>query len=337
MTPPPAIDPDGVLSPPRAEADGAAAGSVRAVVGRAALVIVAATLTGRVLGLVRDIVVAYFFGAQAETDAFFLAYKVPYLLALVVGGAMVAAFVPLFSYRVATGRKPEALSLFVNMGKVACVVMVVVTIVLVVLAPWIIPLVGFGFELSHQGPGRLSLPDPHDRVCLCRAHRVSDGHAQLAAEIRDGRLRPRYRDGGDPRHHRCLRGTSWHHRSRHRHGGRMGRRSGGGGLWYPRPGGALPGPGPMARPGSARSRGDDLAGSHRIGGGSHLHLLHPDPWLSARGRLRFQLELRRQVVPAPPGSLCSGDNRAHLPPAFRASGCQSSRPGEGHLIVCADG
>jgi putative peptidoglycan lipid II flippase len=122
------------------------AGSVRTVVGRAALVIVAATLVGRLLGLVRDIVVAYFFGAQADTDAFFLAYKVPYLLSLIIGGAMVAAFVPMFSHRIATGRKPEALALFINMGKVACLVLIALSVVLVILAPWIIPLVGFGFD-----------------------------------------------------------------------------------------------------------------------------------------------------------------------------------------------
>jgi putative peptidoglycan lipid II flippase len=121
-------------------------GSVRRVVGRAALVIVGATLVGRLLGLVRDIVVAYFFGAQADTDAFFLAYKVPYLLSLVVGGAMLAAFVPMFSHRIATGRKPEALALFVNMGKVAGLVLVALSVVLVILAPWVIPLVGFGFD-----------------------------------------------------------------------------------------------------------------------------------------------------------------------------------------------
>jgi putative peptidoglycan lipid II flippase len=121
-------------------------GSVRAVVGRAALVILAGTLTARVLGLVRDIAAAYFFGAAAETDAFFLAYKVPYLLAVVVSGALTAAFIPLFSSRLATGRKDDALALFVNMGKVACIVLIALTVILEVLAPWIIPLVGFGFS-----------------------------------------------------------------------------------------------------------------------------------------------------------------------------------------------
>ncbi len=81
---------------------------------------------GRLLGLVRDVVVAYFFGAQADTDAFFLAYKIPYLLVLMVAGALTATFVPLFSYRLATGRKKEAWDLSVNIGNIICVVLIVV-------------------------------------------------------------------------------------------------------------------------------------------------------------------------------------------------------------------
>jgi len=83
------------------------------VVGKAAIVIVAATLLGRLLGLVRDIAVAYFFGAQADTDAFFLAYRIPYLLVLMVAGALTATFVPLLTYRLATGRRREAWDLCV--------------------------------------------------------------------------------------------------------------------------------------------------------------------------------------------------------------------------------
>jgi len=119
--------------------------SVRTVVGRAALVIVLATLVGRALGLVRDMVVAYLFGAEALTDAFFLAYKLPYLLTLMVSGALTATFVPLFSYRLATGRKEEAWKLSVNMGNIICLVLVAVTVILIVIAPWLIPLVGPGF------------------------------------------------------------------------------------------------------------------------------------------------------------------------------------------------
>ena len=120
--------------------------SVRAVVGKAALVIVSATLLGRVLGLVRDVLVAYFFGAQADTDAFFLAYRIPYLLTLMVAGALTATFVPLLTFRLATGRRKEAWDLSVNVGNVICIILIAVTVVMIIFAPWIIPLVGFGFD-----------------------------------------------------------------------------------------------------------------------------------------------------------------------------------------------
>jgi putative peptidoglycan lipid II flippase len=138
--------PSAPISPP---AD--AGRSVRSIVGKAALVIVAATLVGRVLGLLRDIAVAYFFGAQADTDAFFLAYRIPYLLTLMVAGALTATFVPLFSYRLAKGRRQEAWDLSVNVGNVIGVILIALTIVLIIVAPWIIPLVGFGFDAATAG------------------------------------------------------------------------------------------------------------------------------------------------------------------------------------------
>ncbi len=136
----------GATPEPAAAGAPAAGGSVRAVVGRAAMVILAATLVGRLLGLVRDVVMADLFGRQAETDAFFLAYRLPYLLALVVSAGLVAAFVPMFSHRIATGRKQDALRLFANMGKVSALALVGLTAILVVIAPWVVPLIGFGFS-----------------------------------------------------------------------------------------------------------------------------------------------------------------------------------------------
>ncbi|OFW59772.1 MAG: murein biosynthesis integral membrane protein MurJ [Actinobacteria bacterium RBG_16_64_13] len=119
--------------------------SVRSLVGKAALIILGATLVGRALGLLRDIVIAYFW-ARGETDAFFLAYRIPVLLALMVAGALTAAFVPLFSYRLATGRKKEAWDLSVNVGNIICVTLIVITVVLIAVAPWLVAIVGFGLR-----------------------------------------------------------------------------------------------------------------------------------------------------------------------------------------------
>ena len=67
---------------------------------RAAGVVGLATMTSRVLGLVRDQALAYRFGAGDRMDAFLVALRIPNLLReLFAEGAMNAAFVPVFTRR----------------------------------------------------------------------------------------------------------------------------------------------------------------------------------------------------------------------------------------------
>src|SRR5258705_13849275 len=56
-----------------------------------------ATMTSRVLGLVREIVYAAFLGIGWVADAFFLAFMIPNLFRRLLGeGALTAAFIPFF-------------------------------------------------------------------------------------------------------------------------------------------------------------------------------------------------------------------------------------------------
>jgi len=56
------------------------------------------TMLSRILGLVRDIVIAHFVGASASADAFFVAFKIPnFLRRLFAEGAFSQAFVPVLS------------------------------------------------------------------------------------------------------------------------------------------------------------------------------------------------------------------------------------------------
>ncbi|NVD35613.1 murein biosynthesis integral membrane protein MurJ [Marinobacter lutaoensis] len=83
-------------SPPESNATARAPGLLRSsgVVGLM-------TLLSRLLGLVRDMVIARYFGAGAGADAFFVAFKIPnFLRRLFAEGAFSQAFVPvLSSYR----------------------------------------------------------------------------------------------------------------------------------------------------------------------------------------------------------------------------------------------
>ncbi|MAB42756.1 MAG: murein biosynthesis integral membrane protein MurJ [Pseudomonadales bacterium] len=65
---------------------------------RSGMVVSVMTLLSRVLGMVRDIVVAAYFGSQSEADAFFIAFKIPnFLRRLFAEGAFAQAFVPVLS------------------------------------------------------------------------------------------------------------------------------------------------------------------------------------------------------------------------------------------------
>ena len=68
-----------------------------------------ATLASRVLGLARDQVLAWFFGASNEMDAFVVAFRVPNLVRdLFAEGAMSAAFVPTFTRQLTLTGKADA-------------------------------------------------------------------------------------------------------------------------------------------------------------------------------------------------------------------------------------
>ena len=67
-------------------------------ISRAAGILTFATLTSRVAGLIRDMVVAAVFGAGMLTDAFFVAFTIPNLLRrFFAEGSLTAAFVPTFT------------------------------------------------------------------------------------------------------------------------------------------------------------------------------------------------------------------------------------------------
>src|SRR3712207_2364469 len=72
---------------------------------QAAGVVGVATFSSRILGFVRDMVLARLFGATPAADAFFVAFRIPSLLReLFAEGSMSAAFIPVYTeYRTLRG------------------------------------------------------------------------------------------------------------------------------------------------------------------------------------------------------------------------------------------
>lgn len=97
---------------------------------RSAGLIGIATMTSRLLGLVREQVLAFLFGAGNEMDAFNVAFRIPNLFRdLFAEGAMSAAFVPAFTRRLTLGSRDSAWRL----GNYVINALLLVTLALVVL------------------------------------------------------------------------------------------------------------------------------------------------------------------------------------------------------------
>ena len=114
-----------------------------------------ATLLSRILGYVRDMVVALAFGAGPTTDAFLVAYRIPNMLRRLLGeGALSASMVPVVA-EYTTRRDPAAAVRMVRavLG-VTVVVLAATTVVGLVLAPWIVRLMAPGFV---RDPGQEAL------------------------------------------------------------------------------------------------------------------------------------------------------------------------------------
>src|ERR1019366_2948358 len=77
-------------------------------VARSTVIVMGATLASTMLGFVREVVNARYFGASGDMDAFLAAAVVPTILFGVFNGALVSALVPIFSDYLATDREDDA-------------------------------------------------------------------------------------------------------------------------------------------------------------------------------------------------------------------------------------
>ena len=104
------------------------------------------TFLSRILGFVRDFVIARIFGAGLMTDAFFVAFKLPNLLRrLFAEGAFSQAFVPILGeYKNKLG-EPEAKRLVDHVASLLALALVVVTLIGMAGAPLLVYLSAPGF------------------------------------------------------------------------------------------------------------------------------------------------------------------------------------------------
>lgn len=114
--------------------------------GRSGSVVAVMTLLSRVLGFVRDQVLAIVFGAGATTDVFLVAFKIPnFLRRLFAEGAFAQAFVPVFTEYRETGDRAALKDLAAHVSGTLALVLLLISTLGVMFAPFIVMLFAPGF------------------------------------------------------------------------------------------------------------------------------------------------------------------------------------------------
>jgi putative peptidoglycan lipid II flippase len=121
-----------------------------------------ATGLSRVAGLIRDMVVAAIFGAGYAADAFFVAFTIPNLLRrFFAEGSLTAAFVPTFAEVHHRDGFEASREVFRICWTLMLLVLAGVTLVGIFSSPWVVQLIGYGF---NDVPGKLELTDLLNRI-----------------------------------------------------------------------------------------------------------------------------------------------------------------------------
>ena len=140
-----------------AAGDASKAGATKASgEGRSSLVASVATvgsitMISRVLGFIRDMMMAALLGAGPIADAFLVAFKLPnFLRRLFAEGAFNAGFVPLFARTLEGDGKAVARDFAAQAQAVLLAVLVPLVVIGIVVMPWIIRLMAPGFEVGGE-------------------------------------------------------------------------------------------------------------------------------------------------------------------------------------------
>ena len=141
---------EGGLGPPKPPGEG---GSPR--LARSAGVFGLATITSRILGLAREQVMAYYFGAGDANDAFRVASRIPNLVRdLFAEGAMSAAFVPTYTRTLTLEGRERSWQLANSVINALLIVTGVIVVLAIVFAE---PLVRIYASNFSEVPGKLEL------------------------------------------------------------------------------------------------------------------------------------------------------------------------------------
>jgi len=112
----------------------------------AASVIGMGTLSSRILGFLRDMVIAHFFGAGMAADAFFVAFRIPNLWRRLVGeGSLTISFIPVYTEYLTQRSEQESREVTHIAFTIAGIILLILTVLGILFSPILIRIVAPGF------------------------------------------------------------------------------------------------------------------------------------------------------------------------------------------------
>lgn len=118
---------------------------------RSAAVISGMTLISRITGLIRDILIARFFGVNGDTDAYYVAFRLPNLLRrLFAEGAFQQAFVPMLADAKSTKAQDEAKTFIDRVASLLASVVLLISVLGSLCAPILVWIIASGLYEEPQ-------------------------------------------------------------------------------------------------------------------------------------------------------------------------------------------
>lgn len=109
------------------------------------------TMLSRILGFIRDTLIARIFGVSIMTDAFFIAFRLPNLLRRIFAeGAFYQVFLPTLSKYQRYGNVQELRGFISRVLGLLIVILFIVIFIGLLIAPWIIMVTAPGFDTSGE-------------------------------------------------------------------------------------------------------------------------------------------------------------------------------------------
>src|SRR4030066_347113 len=113
---------------------------------KAATIIGIGTLLSRISGFLRDMVVAYFFGAGMAADAFFVAFRIPNLWRRLVGeGSLTISFIPVYTEYLTQKSEEETRRVTHIAFTIGGVILLILTVLGVLFSPILIRIIAPGW------------------------------------------------------------------------------------------------------------------------------------------------------------------------------------------------